>query len=266
MDEQKRQQPWLTQWGDKNTAVLRRGDQVGAGRVSGRKRERKRETERDGVSRGKEWERLGRERTSAGGQRTCIICEKKRNSFTPTVFGVAVQAGRVGNDVGFDRQQNCWTDDIGAKRHDCLSSAARLCTRALATWWRWKTRRYTVIRPVLESTVGICLQSDFERFWLTIMRFYSVENHILPSLEVAFFITRIIISEWKLLQRKIYIFNFRKKMGENNFTITILQIWKFWIPFLCAKWVTGNEHSRSFKETRCVWNLCVGRFILRHPC
>ncbi|KYN36713.1 hypothetical protein ALC56_08504, partial [Trachymyrmex septentrionalis] len=67
------------------------------------------------------------------GQRTCIICEKKRNSFTPTVFGVAVRAGRVGNDVGFDRQQNCWTDDIGAKRHDCLSSVVQLCTRALAT-------------------------------------------------------------------------------------------------------------------------------------
>lgn len=58
------------------------------------------------------------------GQRTCIICEKKRNSFTPTVFGVAVRVRRVGNDVGFDRQQNCWTDDIGAKRHDCLSSTA----------------------------------------------------------------------------------------------------------------------------------------------
>ncbi|KYM83864.1 hypothetical protein ALC53_05724 [Atta colombica] len=76
---------------------------------------------------------MGRERTSVVGQRTCIICEKKCNSFTPTVFGVAVRAGRVGNDVGFDRQQNCWTDDIGAKRHDCLSSVVQLYTRALAT-------------------------------------------------------------------------------------------------------------------------------------
>lgn len=40
--------------------------------------------------------------------------------------------GKAGNDVGLDRQQNCRTDDIGTKRHDCLSSAAELCTRALA--------------------------------------------------------------------------------------------------------------------------------------
>lgn len=73
--------------------------------------------------------------------------------------------GRAGNDVGLDRQQNCRTDDIGTKRHDCLSSAAELCTRALAPWWRWKTRRYTVIRPVLGNVAGIRFQLNSKRFW-----------------------------------------------------------------------------------------------------
>jgi hypothetical protein len=96
--------------------------------------EQERKRERVGAprrsERENEWD--GRERRRRVGQRTCIICEKKRNSFTPIVFGVAVRSAGPVMTLGFDRQQNCRTDDIGAKRHDCLSSAAELCTRALA--------------------------------------------------------------------------------------------------------------------------------------
>lgn len=47
----------------------------------------------------------GTERTSAAGQRTCIICEKKRNSFTPTVFGVAIRpAGSVMTSGSIDNK------------------------------------------------------------------------------------------------------------------------------------------------------------------
>lgn len=81
--------------------------------------------------------------------------------------------GRDGNDVGLDRQQNCRTDDIGTKRHDCLSSAAELCTRALAPWWRWKTRRYTVIRPVLGNVAGIRFQLNSKRFSTIIHSYFA---------------------------------------------------------------------------------------------
>jgi len=64
--------------------------------VSGNKREK----EREGMLRGK------RARTDGTGenvgQRTCIICEKKRNSFTPTVFGAAgpvMTLGSIDNKI-----------------------------------------------------------------------------------------------------------------------------------------------------------------------
>lgn len=156
MDGQKRQQPWADNGATKTRLFSdeeTKSERVT--RVGARKRDSRREKEKE-KGRGREIQSEGEREKGCrreGGRREPRTDgrehgqRRERRGSRPTNlhylreeaqlfhadrFRRGNSAGRVGNDVGFDRQQNCRTDDIGGKRHDCLSSAAELCTRALA--------------------------------------------------------------------------------------------------------------------------------------